>query len=111
VDRSQTRVRDAGILVAVVARARGAFMGRLVYRTRLDQAAALMHGIECWRPLTFWNSGLAWGTTIGFLERDGFRLAMPVKEQMLLTVDLQDGVIDSVHAVAERLAPHLELAP
>jgi hypothetical protein len=104
------RVRDAGVLVAVVARAHGEFMGRRVYPNDLDRASALMHGVECWRPLDLWNSGLAWGTTLTYLDRNGFFLDMPLREQMRLTADLGDGRIDSVAEVSARLAPYLELA-
>ena len=106
----QARVRDAGILVAVAGRPHAYLVGRFVYRTALHRAAALLHAITCWRLLDAWNSSLAWGATRRLLLGEGLLVTMPAAERMQLVVDLEDGRIDSVHAVAERLAPHLELA-
>jgi death on curing protein len=105
----QARVRDAGILVAVARRPHAYLIDRFVYRTKLDRGAALLHAITCWRPLDAWNSGLAWGAARRYLLDEGMRVTMPDGDRMRLVVDMEDGQIDSVYEVSERLAPHLEL--
>ena len=102
------RVRDAGILVAAAGRPWAFLMDRFIYRTMVDRASALLHGITCWRPLDVWNSGLAWGAARSLLEREGLRLVMPARERMQLVADLEDGQVDSVAEVSNRLAPYVE---
>jgi hypothetical protein len=106
----QARVRDGGILVAVADRPHAFLIDRFVYRTALDRGAALLHAVTCWRPLDAWNSGLAWGATRGPLSRAGIHVAMRPEDRMRLVVDIEDGRVDSVGVIAERSAPHLELA-
>uniref|UniRef100_UPI003D8B7838 hypothetical protein n=1 Tax=Micromonospora matsumotoense TaxID=121616 RepID=UPI003D8B7838 len=106
----QSRVRDAGILVAAVARPHARLMGRAVYPTALDKSAALLHGLMMWRPLDMWNAGLAWATTRVFLRRSGLNLNMPAKERMALTDAMASGEVDSVEELVLRLSPYLEMS-
>ncbi|MEU5938919.1 type II toxin-antitoxin system death-on-curing family toxin [Micromonospora sp. NPDC047548] len=105
----QSRVRDAGILVAAAARPQARLVGRSVYPTVLDKSAALLHGLVMWRPLEVWNAGLGWAATRVFLSRAGFTLNMPAKERMALTDALVSGEVDLVEELALRLSPYLEM--
>ncbi|WP_229399095.1 type II toxin-antitoxin system death-on-curing family toxin [Micromonospora okii] len=105
----QSRVRDAGILVAAAARPHARMMNRAAYPTVLDKAAALLHGLMMWRPLDMWNAGLAWAAMRVFLQRDGLTFTMPAKERMGLTDALTSGEVDSVDELALRLSPYLEM--
>lgn len=105
----QSRVRDAGILVAAAARPHARLVGRQVYPTVLDRAAALLHGLMMWRPLDVWNAGLAWAAMMIFLQRSGFRLNMPAKDRMALTEALTTGEVDSTEELVLRLSPYLEM--
>lgn len=106
----RSQVRDAGILVAAAARPHARLIGRAVYPTALEKAAALLHGLMIWRPLDLWNAGLAWAATRIFLTRSGFRLTMPAKDRMALTDALASGEVDSVEELALRLSPYLEMS-
>ncbi|WP_444949384.1 hypothetical protein [Micromonospora ureilytica] len=105
-----SRVRDGGILVAAAARPHARILGRAVYPTVLDRAAALMHGLMIWRPLDMWNAGLAWAAMRIFLIRCGVALHMPAKERMALTDALASGEVDSIDELALRLSPYLEMS-
>ncbi|TQJ25859.1 death-on-curing protein [Micromonospora sp. A202] len=106
----ESRVRDAGILVAAAARPHARLVGRAVYPTVLDKSAALLHGLMMWRPLDVWNAGLGWAAMRVFLARAGFVLDMPAKERMALTDALVSGEVDSVDELALRLSPYLEMS-
>jgi len=106
----ESRVRDAGILVAAAARPHARLVGRAVYPTVLDKAAALLHGLMMWRPLDVWNAGLGWAAMRVFLNRAGFVLTMPAKERMTLTDALVSGEVDSVDELVLRLSPYLEMS-
>jgi len=103
------RVRDAGILCAAAARLQATIVGTMVYPTTLEQAAALLHAIICWRPLDLWNAGLAWGAARVHLGLRGLTLAMPAKDRMALTEALLSGELDAVEEIALRLSPYLEM--
>jgi death on curing protein len=104
----QSRVRDAGILVAAAARPHARMLNRSVYPTALDKAAALLHGLMMWRPLDAWNAGLAWAAMRVFLLRNGLTFTMPAKERMGLTDALASGEVDSVKELTLRLSPYVE---
>ena len=101
-------MRDGGILYAAVARPAATLAGAIIYRTALDQAAALLHGIIRWRPLDVWNAKLGWAAAAIHLERDGYRLTMPPKELMRLTDELTSGAVDTVREISNRLAPFID---
>ena len=96
--------------MAAAGRPHAFLIDRFVYQTAVESGAALLHAITCWRPLDAWNSGLAWGATRGLLLRAALHVAMPPEDRMRLVIDLEDGRIDSVGAVTERLAPYLRPA-
>ncbi|BCJ59446.1 type II toxin-antitoxin system death-on-curing family toxin [Micromonospora endophytica] len=103
-------MRDAGILVAAATRPHAHLVGRAVYPTALDKAAALLHGLMMWRPLDLWNAGLAWAAMRVFLSRSGLTFSMPAKERMALTDALTSGEVNSVEELAVRLSPYLEMS-
>lgn len=106
----ESRVRDAGILVAAAARPHARLVGQAVYPTVLDKSAALLHGLMMWRPLDVWNAGLGWAAMRVFLGRAGFVLDMPAKERMALTDALVSGEVDSVDELTLRLSPYLQMS-
>jgi death-on-curing protein len=103
----QSRIRDAGILFSAAARPHAVMLGEPVYPTAIEKAAALLHGITCWRPLDFWNTGLAWGAAHAQLRRARLEFTMPAAEQMELTEELISGDLDDVNEVTSRLHPHV----
>jgi len=104
-----SRVRDAGILVAVTVRPHAVLLDDVIYPAPVEQAAALLHGIMVWRPLEMWNTGLAWAAAFGLLARNGLDLPISPWDQMTLTDEISSGELDSVDAIATRLGPFLRL--
>lgn len=99
----QTRVDDTGTFVAVAIRPHVTLLGEAAYPTAIEQAAALMHAIMVWRPLTHWNSGFAWTAVRTFFERYDLRLVMPADERMRLTDEITSGSLHDVKGIASRL--------
>jgi death-on-curing protein len=104
-----SRVRDAGILVAVADRPHAVLLDRVAYPTVLEQAAALLHGILIWRPLDLWNTGLGWAAAFGLLTRSGFDLEISAWEQMVMSDEITSGALDDIAEIAIRLAPFLRV--
>jgi death-on-curing protein len=104
-----SRVRDAGVLVAVADRPHAVLFDHVVYPTVLEQAAALLHGILVWRPLDLWNIGLGWAAALGLLTKSGFALAISAWEQMVISDEITSRALDDVATIAGRLAPFLQV--
>jgi death-on-curing protein len=105
-----SRVRDAGILVAAAVRPHAVILDSVVYASLLEKSAALLHGILVWRPLQLWNAGLAWAAALGLLIRNGFDLAISAWEQMVITQEIDAGDLDDVRDIAARLQPYLRVS-
>jgi death-on-curing protein len=105
-----SRVRDAGILVAAALRPHAVILDSVVYASLLEKSAALLHSILVWRPLQMWNAGLAWAAALGLLIRNGFDLAISAWEQMVITQEIDAGDLDDVRDIAARLQPHLRVS-
>lgn len=98
------RVRDPGLLIAALARVEARALGRDVYPTVPERAAALLHSLATTAPLVQGNRPFAWAATAVFLARCGQPSVLTDTEVVDLVTDVVTARVDPVGEIAERLA-------
>lgn len=97
------QVRDIGLLESASARPRAIAFGRDAYPTIHDKAAALVHSLIRNHALVDGNKRLALAGMIAFYGVNGVRLTLSNDDAYLLIVDIAEGHLDEVEAIARRL--------
>ncbi len=97
------QVRDIGLLESAVARPQATAYGRDAYPTIRDKAAALVHSLTRNHALVDGNNRLALAGVIAFYGVNGLRLTLSNDDAYLLIVDIAEGRLDEVAAIARRL--------
>ena len=97
------QVRDIGLLDSALARPQATAFGRDAYSTIHDKAAALAHSLTRNHALVDGNKRLALAGLIAFYGVNGLRLTLSNDDAYLLIVDIADGRLDEVAAIATRL--------
>jgi death on curing protein len=97
-------VRDWGLLEAALARPRATAFGQDAYPDVHSKAAALVHSVATSRLLVDGNKRLALMAVLLFYGFNGYRLTATEDERVQFIVDIAAGELDSVPAIAERLA-------
>jgi len=98
-----TEVRDIGILQAAVARTRASVYGEDAYPDLDAKAAALLHSIVTGHALIDGNKRLGWVSVRLFYRLNGRDLHAPMDDAFDLVVEIADGSIRDVPAIAARL--------
>jgi len=96
-------VRDIGILEAAVARTRASVYGEDAYQDLDAKAAALLHSIVTGHALIDGNKRLGWVSVRLFYRLNGRDLHAPIDDAFDLVVEIADGSIRDVPAIAARL--------
>ena len=96
-------VRDIGILEAAVARTRASVYGEDAYPDLDAKAAALLHSIVTGHALIDGNKRLGWVSVRLFYRLNGRDLHAPIDDAFDLVVEIADGSIRDVPAIAARL--------
>jgi death-on-curing protein len=99
------RVRDVGLLAAALARVEARALGRDVYPTVEEQAAALLHSLATTAPLHHGNRPFAWAATAVYLARRGRPSTLTDAQAIALVTDVLTGRVEAVGTIAERLLP------
>jgi death on curing protein len=99
------RVRDIGLLSAALARVDARALGRDVYPSVDEQAAALLHSLATTAPLTHGNRPFAWAATAVYLARRGRPATLSDDQAVALVTDVLTGRVEAVGTIAERLRP------
>lgn len=97
-------VRDWGLLEAALARPKATAFGQDAYPDLHSKAAALAHSISTSHPLVDGNKRLALMALLLFYGFNGYRLTATEDERVQVIIDIAAGELDSVPAIAERLA-------
>jgi len=97
------QVRDIGLLESALARPQATAYGRDAYSTIHDKAAALVHSLTRNHALVDGNKRLALAGLIAFYGVNGLRLTLSNDDAYLLIVDIAEGRLDEVAAIARRL--------
>ena len=97
------QVRDIGLLESALARPQATAYGRDAYSTIHDKAAALVHSLTRNHALVDGNKRLALAGLIAFYGVNGLRLTLSNDNAYLLIVDIAEGRLDEVAAIARRL--------
>jgi death-on-curing protein len=101
----EMRVRDLGLLSAALARVEARALGRDVYATVEEQAAALLHSLATTTPLAHGNRLFAWVATAVYLARRGKPSTLSDAQAISLVTDVLTGRVETVARIAERLLP------
>lgn len=96
-------VRDLGLLESALARPRASAFGQDAYPTLEGKAAALVHSLVRNRALVDGNKRLGLMGLIVFLGVNGRRPIWTNDEAYDLIVEIADGRLDDVQAIAERI--------
>ena len=96
-------VRDLGILEAAVARTRASVYGEDAYPDLDAKAAALLHSIVTGHALVDGNKRLGWVSVRLFYRLNGRDLHAPIDDAFDLVVEIADGSLRDVPAIAARL--------
>ncbi|WP_116452132.1 type II toxin-antitoxin system death-on-curing family toxin [Blastococcus litoris] len=97
------RVRDLGLLSAALARVEARALGRDVYPSVEEQAAALLHSLATTAPLVRGNRPFAWAATAVYLARRGRPCTLTDAQAVGLVTDVLTGRVEAVESIAERL--------
>jgi len=97
------QVRDVGLLESALVRPQATAYGRDAYSTIHDKAAALVHSLTRNHSLVDGNKRLALAGLIAFYGVNGLRLTLSNDDAYLLIVDIAEGRLDEVAAIARRL--------
>lgn len=97
-------VRDWGLLEAALARPKATAFGQDAYPDLHSKAAALVHSIATSHPLVDGNKRLALMAMLLFYGFNGYRLTATEDERVQVIIEIAAGELDSVPAIAERLA-------
>jgi len=98
-------VRDIGILEAAVARTRASVYGEDAYQDLDAKAAALLHSIVTGHALIDGNKRLGWVSVRLFYRLNERDLRAPIDDAFDLVVEIADGSLRDVPAIAARLRP------
>ncbi len=101
-------LRDVGLLESALARPRATAFGADAYPTIHDKAGALLHSLALNHGLVDGNKRLALAGTIAFLGMNGWRLTLTNDEAYDLVIDVIQGGLEDVAAIAARLAEGTE---
>ena len=96
-------VRDIGILEAAVARTRASVYGEDAYRDLDAKAAALLHSVVTGHGLIDGNKRLGWVAVRLFYRLNERDLHAPIDDAFNLVVEIADGSIRDVPAIAARI--------
>ena len=96
-------VRDIGILEATVARTRASVYGEDAYPDLDAKAAALLHSIVTGHALIDGNKRLGWVSVRLFYRLNDLDLRAPVDDAFELVVEIAEGSLRDVPAIAARL--------
>lgn len=96
-------VRDIGILEAAVARTRASVYGEDAYRDLDAKAAALLHSVVTGHALIDGNKRLGWVAVRLFYRLNERDLHAPIDDTFDLVVEIADGSIRDVPAIAARI--------
>jgi len=96
-------VRDLGLLSAALARVDARALGREVYPSVEEQAAALLHSLATTAPLAQGNRPFAWAATAVYLARRGRPSMLSDRQAIDLVTDVLTGQLEDVPTIAERL--------
>jgi death-on-curing protein len=96
-------VRDIGLLQGAVARPAASAFGEEAYPGLDQKAAALLHSIVTSHPLADGNKRLGWVATRLFYRLNGVDIRPTTDDAFELVVDIADGSIGDVTAIADRL--------
>lgn len=97
-------VRDYGLLEAALARPRASAFGEDAYKTLDEKAAALLHSLAKNHALEDGNKRLSLAGLIAFYGMNGRRLTLTNAQAYDLIIDVADGTLDTVTAIAHRLS-------
>lgn len=97
------QVTDQGLLISALARPSAIAFGDEAYPTAGLKAAALLHSIACNHALLDGNKRLALGAALLFLGLNDLELAMTEDAAYALVMDVANGRLREVGAIAERL--------
>ena len=98
-------VRDLGLLSAALARVDARALGRDVYPSVEEQAAALLHSLATTSPLARGNRPFAWAATAVYLARRGRPSPLTDDQVIDLVTDVLTGRVEDVPTIAQRLVP------
>ncbi len=96
-------IRDIGILEAAVARTRASVYGEDAYPDLDAKGAALLHSIVTGHALIDGNKRLGWVAVRLFYRLNGRELHAPIDDAFDLVVEIADGSIRDVPAIAARI--------
>jgi len=102
------QVRDIGLLESALARPQATAYDRDAYSTIHDKAAALVHSLTRNHALMDGNKRLALAGILAFYGVNGLRLTSSNDDAYLLIVDIAEGRLDEVAAIAHRLKASTE---
>lgn len=97
------RIRDVGLLSAALARVEARALGRDVYPSVEERAAALLHSLATTAPLVSGNRPFAWAATAVYLARRGHPCTLTDAQAVDLVTDVLTGRVETVEAIADRL--------
>jgi death-on-curing protein len=100
----QVRVRDLGLLTSALSRVDARALGRDVYGTVEERAAALLQSLATTAPLVGGNPSFAWAATVVYLARHGRRVVLDDDEVVALVTGVATGRLESVPEIAAELA-------
>ena len=106
---AEPEVRDAGLLESALARPRASAFAEDVYPGIHEKAAALLHSLAQNHALVDGNKRLALAATIAFYGMNGRRLTLSNDEAYNLVIDVADGHLEDVSAIASVLEKSTEL--
>lgn len=101
-------IADVGLLESALARPQATAFGEDAYPTLLEKAAALTHSLAKNRALVDGNKRLTLAGLIGFLGVNGFRLTWDNDAAYAFIIEIAEGRLDTVAAIAERLEVAVE---
>lgn len=101
-------IRDVGLLESALFRPQATAFGADAYPTLRGKAAALVHSLAKNRGLVDGNKRLALSGLIGFLGVNGMRLTFDNDQAYDVILEISDGVIDDVEAIAAVIGRSVE---
>lgn len=97
-------VRDIGLLEAAVARTKASIFGSDAYPDLDSKAAAMLQSIVSGQPLVDGNKRLGWVAMRLFYRMNDADIAAPAAAAFTLVIEIANGSLRDVAAIADRLA-------
>ncbi|KQS66612.1 Fic family protein [Modestobacter sp. Leaf380] len=97
------RVRDAGLLVAALARTRATAAGVEVYPTVPEKGAALLHSLATSFPLVDGNRPFALAATLALMAMEDEPAGISDEAAVALVTSIVTGKVEDVGAIAAAL--------